>query len=110
MGNFSSSFDVKKPRTAEGGFRGAKGSKQFRIHPDVVIEEYGDSSKKFGSPFNNTIKKKKEVTIVKKVFVDKDGLLLKESMNKLSPNTKKKINNATDKFGSMGSANKKKHI
>jgi hypothetical protein len=35
------------------------------------------------------------VTIAKKVFVDKEGLILKESMIKLSPNVTKNAN-ATD--------------
>ena len=60
-----------------------KGS-HFRIHPDVIIEE-ANSPRKFNSP---GLKKKKEITIAKKVYVDKDGLLLNESLKKLSANSR----------------------
>jgi hypothetical protein len=73
-------WSSEKPRTAENKAR----SKEFRIHPDIVVQDESNTKKNNGqnmrgnsSPNSNSKHKKlRSFTIVKKVFVDENGLLL----------------------------------
>lgn len=96
--------DEKKPRTAENQFR----TKKFRIHPDVVVEETPQDSP---GRFNGKVsppKKLKEYTIAKKVYVDKNGVLLQESLKKIKSDSISKDTSIDTSKGPKSASIKKK--
>lgn len=67
--------EEKKPRTADETLR----AKKFRIHPDVVINEDDTNNGQTDARTNPNSKRKKGFTIAKKVYVDQNGVIIKDS-------------------------------